>query len=259
MSEPEILSEGRVVLAKIVTLRWITSHAKQIFYTLCTLIALLVFLFSFSKKFMSNPVSDYVKVQTAFANWAGKESHDKALFKELSVPLSRHPELAARFGTLIAQRLLSLGETTLAKEYADAALKRTRALLSPYHALFAENTLRISQKEFTYALKAAHQLKKEMESDEKLWKEKKETSRILYAYNLLRIAALERETGSIEGERAAWEEVLSSAGWANRPHHPKTYDPESFQKLSANFQSGHVSLVEYIERRIRETLRYAVS
>lgn len=254
MNDPEILPEGRVALAKIVTLRWIASHVKQIFYAVCTLIALLIFLFTFSKKFMSSPVSEYVKVQTAFANWAGKESHDAALFKELSIPLARHPQLAARFGTLIAQRLLSLGETTLAKEYADATLKRTKALLSPYHALFAENTLRISQGELIPALKAAHQLKKAMESDEKLWRDKKETSRILYAYNLLRIAALEREAGSIAGERAAWEEVLSSAGWANRPHHPRTYDPETFQKLSANFQSGRVCLVEYIEKRLRETL-----
>jgi hypothetical protein len=250
MSKQEILSEGRVTLAKMLTLRWIATHAKQIFYAVCSMMALAIFLFSFSKKFISNPVSDYLKVQTAFTNWASKEAHDKDLFKELSVPLSRHPELAARFGTLIAQRLLTLGETQLAQEYADAAFQRTKTLLSPYHARFAENTLCISQGRLPDALKTAHQLKREMENDEKMWKEKKETARILYAYNLLRIAALEREAGSKEGERAAWEEILSSAGWASRPRHPKTYDPEAFQRLSANFQSGDISLIEYINKRL---------
>ena len=250
----ESLPEGRLALAKMMTPHWFVEQGKHILIASAAIAALLFFLFPLSKRFSSGR-ADYLKAETAFSTWAAQEKHDLALFKQVSDPLARHPELAAKFGTLIAQRLLTLGETKLAESYAQAALKRTHALLSPYHALFSENTLRISQGRLQEALEAAYQLKNRMAQDDVLWTNSGHATkggRALYAYNLLRIASLERETGSKNGEKAAWDEILYNAGWEGQTAHSKTYDPEAFKILAENFQTGDVSLVDFIQQRKKE-------
>lgn len=245
----ETLSEERNGMAKM--LEWILEHRKQFFYAICIGVLSVYCLFSIGKRFFGSS-SDYGKVDSAYSAWAQGEKHDPALFKDVKDPLSRHPELTAKFGTLIAQRMLTLGETKLAQDYALSALKRTKSLLSPYHAQFSQNTLLISQEKFADALAAAYQLKNAMGTDEQLWANKgpnMRSGRSLYAYNLLRIASLEREAGSKEGELKAWEELMQSAGWGGYTPHPKTYDPQSYQVLSENFKSGDVSLFEFIQQR----------
>lgn len=218
------LSEGRAALAKMMTAQWVIEHGKQLGYGAFAIAALLFLLLSWSKRF-SGSSSDYLKAEVAFSTWAAQDKHDLALFKEVNDPLKRHPELAAKFGTLIAQRLLALGEAKLAQDYAQAALQRTKALLCPHHALFSQNTLLISQGRLQEALQGAYALKEKMAGD---------ASNTLFAYNLLRIAALERETGAFDKEMAAWEEVLNCG---------------AFAQLSGNFQSGDVSLSDYIKQR----------
>lgn len=252
--EHEALSDGRVVLAKMMTAHWFVEHGKQIAYASVTIAALLIFLFSWSRR-STGERSDYLKAEAAFSTWAAQEKHDLALFKQVNEPIERHPELAAKFGTLIAQRLLALGEAKLAQGFAQAALKRTKALLSPYHSLFSENTLLISEGRLQEALSSAHQLKAQMADDEALWKEEGQsfkTGRALYAYNLLRIASLEREAGSIEGEMTAWQEMMQSAGWTKERGISRRCDPAAFKALSENFQSGDVTLVDFIRQRMKD-------
>jgi hypothetical protein len=253
-TQHESLPDGRVALAKMMTMHWIGEHGKQILSAALTIAIVLFLLFFLGKRFMGSDRSDYLKADAAFSTWVAQEKHDPGLFKQLSDPLVRYPELGAKFGTLIAQRLLTLGETKLAHEYAQAALARTKALLSPCHSLFSQNTLIISQGKFKEALEAAYHLKSIMAEDSALWANDKyplRSGRVLYAYNLIRIASLEREAGTKEGEIAAWEEVMRCAGWGARPPHPKTYDPEAFKTISQNFQSGEVSLWEYIQQRTK--------
>ncbi|HEY2810172.1 MAG TPA: hypothetical protein VGJ00_02125 [Rhabdochlamydiaceae bacterium] len=247
----DALSEGRVALAKLMTTQWFAAHGKQFFLALCAVAALCVFLFPWMRRYSNAGRSEYSQIEAAFSNWIVQGTHDPALFKKISDPISRHPELGVKFGTLIAQRLLSLGETKLAFEYAQAALKRTKALLCPYHALFSQNTLLISGGQLKEALASSYQLKKTLEEDEALWTHQGQAGggRALYAYNLVRIASLEREAGSYAGESAAWEEVMRCAGWGEYASRPKTYDPEAFKMVAENFQSGEVSLLDYIHQR----------
>ena len=121
---------------------------------------------------------------------------------------------------------------------------------------FSQNTLSISHGQLTEALQRAYELKKDMVEDEVFWKDQDAMTRTgaaLYAYNLLRIASLERELGSKEGELAAWEELMRSAGWGGYPPQHKTFDAETYHMLAQNFQNGEVSLVEYILQR-KQTL-----
>ena len=78
---------------------------------------------------------------------------------------------------------------------------------------------------------------------------------LLYAYNLIRIAALEKEVGSSAGELAAWDELLENAGWKSATSTSKMVDPEVYAVLQHTFQDGKLSLYDYIAKRKEELSR----
>ncbi len=253
----EQLPIGRVALARTITAEWVTEHSRTILIGLMSLILLAFFLFQVSGKLSTGKKSDYLEVQRAFTAWTAEEKQDPKLFAGLEKPLSRHPELEAKFGTHIAQRLLSLGDVRKAGQYATAALKRSHALTSSYYERFSRNTLAISQGKYPEALEEAKQMKAELEKDGAFWEKRDKlvhSGTLLYAYNLLRIAALERETGSKEGELKAWEELVSHAGWKGAPANPMTYDREAYSMLAQNFSEGDLTLLDFIEQRKKELI-----
>lgn len=251
----EQLPIGRAALAKVLCADWITEHSRTILLSFITLIMLAFFLFQLMSKFSAGKKSDYLEVQKAFTAWISQETEDQHLLKNLEKPLSRHPELQAKFGNQIAQRLLSLGDFNKADAYAKAALGRAQDLTSSYYSRFSRNTLMISQGKYLEALEEAKCLKIDLESDDAFWESRDKFIRsgtILYAYNLVRIASLERQLGSKEGELKAWEELVQNAGWKGLPANIKTYDPEAYTLLEQNFTQGDISLLDYIEQRKKE-------
>ncbi len=253
--EKDHLPMGRAALAKAFCAEWITEHGKTVLLSLVTLILLSFCLFRLMGKLGTDKKSDYLQVQKAFHAWAAKEVQDSLLLSNLEKPLRSHPELEAKFGTHIAQRLLSLGDVHKADSYAIAAFKRSKELTSPYYTRFSKNTLLISQEKYPEALVEAKQLKLELEKDDAFWEGRDKFVRsgaILYAYNLVRIASLERQVGSKEGELKAWDELVKNAGWKERPANLKTYDPEAYALLAQNFTQGDISLMDFIEQRRKE-------
>lgn len=246
---------GRAAFAKTICADWISEHSKTILLALGSLIVLSFCLFQLIAKFSTGKKSDYLEVQSAFGAWVSDEKQDPKTLKSLEIPLARHPELEAKFGTHIAQRLLCLGDVKKAGKYATAALNRATSLTSPYYERFSRNTLKISQGQFLPALEEAKRLKADLENDDAFWEGRDKFIRsgtILYAYNLARIAALERQIGSTEGELKAWDELVRCAGWKDSPSQIKTYDPEAYALLAQNFTQGDVSLLDYIEQRRKE-------
>jgi hypothetical protein len=253
----EQLTIGRAALAKAFCADWITENTKTILLSLLTLILLSFFLFQVMGKFSSGKKSDYLEVQKAFNTWVAGETQDHKLLKNLEKPLKRHPELQAKFGNQIAQRLLSLGEVAKADAYAKASLVRAQDLTSPYYSRFSRNTLAISQGKYAEALEEAKLLKIDLEKDDAFWESRDPFVRsgtILYAYNLVRIASLQRQLGSKDGELQAWEELVRNAGWKSQPPDLKTYDPAAYALLEENFTQGDITLLDYIEQRKKELI-----
>lgn len=251
----EQLPIGRAALAKALCADWISEHSKTILLSFITLIMLAFFLFQLMGKFSAGKKSDYLEIEQAFNAWVSQETEDRNLLKNLEKPLSRHPELQAKFGNQIAQRLLSLGDVNKADAYAKAALVRAQDLTSPYYSRFSRNTLMISQGKYSEALEEAKRLKIDLEKDDAFWETRDKFIRsgtILYAYNLMRIASLERELGSKDGELKAWEDLVQNAGWKSLPANMKTYDAEAWALLEQNFKQGSISLLDYIEQRKKE-------
>lgn len=252
IQDKDPLPIGRAAFAKAFCADWISDNSKIILLSFVTLIVLSFTLSQLMGKISMGKKSDYLEVHRAFRAWSANEGHDLKMLRSLEGPLSRHPELESKFGAHIAQRLLCFGDVKKADRYAKAALDRAGDLMSPYYERFSRNTLLISRGQFAPALEEANHFKLELENDDAFWEGRDKFVRsgtVLYAYNLVRIAALERQLGSNEGELRAWEELVSNAGWNDRPLNTKTYDPQAYELLAQNFKQGDVSLLDYIEQR----------
>lgn len=157
----------------------------------------------------------------------------------------------------LAQRCLALGDVEQAVLQARSSIEKTEGLTSAYYSRFRKTSLLIAGDNYVQALQDAKQLKADLEKDDLFWSQKDpmvKSGSILYAYNLMRIATLEHEVGSRADELRAWEELVDNAGWEKKPSNLKTYDPEAYGLLAANFQKGEVSLRDFIEER-RAALR----
>jgi hypothetical protein len=110
----------------------------------------------------------------------------------------------------------------------------------------------IAEGKLLEALAEAKGLKKRMEEDTAFWESRSTVVRhgsLLYAYNLLRIAMLEKAAGSSDGELAAWKELKQNAGWEAVQFTPRAYDPEAYVLIQQNFQKQDVSLQDFIKHR----------
>lgn len=250
----EHLPIGRAALAKTFCADWISDHSKIILSSFVALILLSFCLFQFSGKFLGGGKSDYLEAQNAFKAWTSNGSLSPKIPVALAKPLDRHPELKSKFGTHIAQRLIAFGEVKNSGQYAAASLKRSHDLKTPYYERFSQNTLSIVHGKYSSALEEAKRLKSDLEQDDVFWDSRDKFIRsgvILYAYNLVRIASLQKELGSKEGELMAWDELIKNSGWKELPVNKKMYDPEAYSHLAQNFTQGDVSLLDYIEQRRR--------
>ncbi|MES2122521.1 MAG: hypothetical protein V4492_07065 [Chlamydiota bacterium] len=248
----EPLLIGRAAFAKVLCVEWLTNHGKTILLSIATLIVATFSLYQIYNRIGSGARSGHFEAERAYQAWISKESGDAAQFQKVERALKGHPELKIKFGTQIAQRLVALGEVGKGSEYARAALHRTHDLSAGYYELFSKISLLVASGKYETALKASEEMKIQMEGDESFWQSRDpliHSGSALYAYNLVRIASLYQELGQKEKELAAWDELVSNAGWKGIPQDAKTFDPEAYTQLLQNFTLGDVSLLDYIEKR----------
>lgn len=250
----ERLTIGRAALAKGICREWISGHSKLILISFLTLIALSFCIYLVQSSLGGGSRLGRLETERAFQSWISSDSSGAAEWKELEKPLHRYPDLEAKFGAQIAQKLLAMGDIKKGEAYAKAVLKRAADLNTPFYSAFSNNTLAIASGKYREALAASEALKIQMLQDDAFWEGRDKIVRsgaALYAYNLLRIAMLYQRLGEKEAELQAWEELVQNAGWRGAPINPKTYDPEAYQALLENFTQGDLSLLDYIEQRKR--------
>jgi hypothetical protein len=236
---------GKFGFISLESVGWIRNHLTTIASAACVLV---IGLFGITRFLNVSSPDDFRIAESTYNKWEGQKGEQLANLQKI---LKRHPELHAKYDGAIAQKLLSSSETGLAASYGKAALKRMEGF-SPYYTDFTSCSLLISDNKLAEALESAKKLKSSMENDETFWQQKSQVVRhggILFAYNLLRIATLEKAVGTPEGELAAWREFKANAGWQEGQPTSKTYDPEAYQLIQENFQSDELSLLDYIRYR----------
>jgi len=236
---------GKFGFVKKQSIDWVKTHV----WTLAGLGAFLAVVAVGISKWMSgDPQADYLAADVAYNHWEGDKNEQ---FLKLQRLIRKHPELHAKYDGAIAQKLLSNSQKGLATSYGRATLKRIGDF-SPYYKQFSACSLMIADQKLEEALQEAKTLKALMDSDDKFWQQKSTVVRhgcILYAYNLLRIATLEKMAGTPTGELEAWAEMKKNAGWQGVQPTSRTYDPEAYLLIQQNFQNQEISLLDYIKYR----------
>ncbi len=236
---------GKFGFIKKESVDWMKNHLPMIGGgVLCTVVGLMGAFYWLR----GDSQGDFLAADIAYQRWEGQPGDH---FVRLQKLLKKHPELHAKYDGAIAQKLLGYSESGLAASYGKAALRRIGDF-SPYYTDFSRCSLLIAEGQLLEALDKAKTLKISMEKDDAFWEKKSEVVRhgcILFAYNLLRIAVLEKAAGTSEGELAAWQELKKNAGWDGSKPTSKTYDPEAYLLIQENFQSQDISLLDYIQYR----------
>lgn len=226
------------------------KHYKTILSSIMGGVLLLFLVYQLFHRFQGTSRTDYIEANSLFNEWFSAPKADKDSFQKLEKVISRHPELETKFGALIAERCLQLNDKTSAKKHALAAIKRTGS--SSYYEQFAKTSLQIADGKTKDALSASKGLKLEMEEDTAFWEKQDSLVRhgsLLYAFNLLRIAFLEKEAGTPITEMKAWEDFEKHLGSVNAGFMVKTDHPEAYQMLAQSFSDQNISLLDYIQHR----------
>lgn len=222
-------------------LDWFAHYGKTFLITVVALFAILLVIYQVSTGSHSQAETDYIQAESAFlAFQQGDEPLD-----DLERLTLKHPDLHAKYDALVAETLLIRGETAEALPLANATLKRTAGSTSPFFHNYAKTTLTISEEKYADALTEATALKGQMLSAT----ESDQIIDVLYIYNLLRIATLQKELGDTKAELNTWKEWKQLAdGEATEGK----IDPNAFRIVLGFFEGNVTSLPDYIASRERE-------
>ena len=207
---------------------WVVSIRNLIRYGIPAVLALTL-LISYAAFHKPEHQMDYLNAQKAFHEW---ENGDEEKLVSLEQMLHKHPELHGKYDAAIANHLFSIEKGLEAKGYAFQTLKRTHAS-APYHARYAKTTAAISEGKYQEALPEAESLKQELQGQE--------GTKVLYGFNLLRIAALQRELGNHDAERKELKEL--------QQYLADNKNDQELELLAKHFQTGNVGLDDYIAFR----------
>ena len=188
--------------------------------------------------------SEYIQAENDFRALSKETSPEPAkeeVYKRLASLLEKHPELQAKYDGPLAQILLNHHDLPLAKEPAN----RTFARIESNHLEFQENYARtsflIGEKNYAEALSQALQLKEQLLAE----KNPADFGKMLYLFNLLRIAIMNQLLGHQAEEYLAWQAFKES------PLQKAGVDPQTFNKMITQLGDGKDSLLNYIEARER--------
>lgn len=123
---------------------------------------------------------------------------------------------------------------------------RLGELIPPYYVEFSSATKAIQSGKMEEALHAARALNVKLQKDTAFWDAQDKMVRsgdLLYAYNLLRLATLEREVGTPTGELTALNECLN--------HMKQADEAEAWAMVGHSMQDGSISLKDYLMQRKR--------
>lgn len=234
--------------------QWLVDNGKSIPYVFIATIILIAIAFKFTTGKASRAESNYLLAENYFImlnqSLHGQSDPEATItsLEKLKEITNTYPELHSRYDALIAQLLIAMNNPEEAKEYAERSIDRTaQDNLSTYNN-FSKTTMLIADGAYNQALVESKSLKTSMlqsfttstfQDDEN-----QNFTANLFAYNLLRIAMLEKEAGTPDGEKEAWKEWKK---YAENSNHPVL--TEAFTTIDRQLKEGEFSLNQYIKAR----------
>ena len=259
IQDKDLIPISGFAVFKSKSIDWIIEYKNIILYSICGLLVFLFVFFQIFSNFQRKSQNDFIKANFSFQQWVSSSEHKPEVFELLNKVIKRHPELHPKFDGLIVERLLGRDKVDEASAYVKPMFERIKEVC-PYHAAFASTSLNIAQGKLQDALMQSKKLKTTMENDASFWESQNKFPRygsILYAYNLLRIALLQKNTGTSKDELSAWNELQKIAGWSEEGSNDSIYyDPEAYHLLEKNFRIGSISILDYIQHRKNELSKF---
>jgi hypothetical protein len=241
----DFLDDGQIT-------EWFSEHGKNILYALMGIIGLLVIIYALSSSQNNKAEQEYIQAANDFTYFSKVNNvSDPALtanaLDRLKGIMSNHPELNAVYGGAIAQTLLNRSQTEEAKPYAAATLARVKSNNLPFYNEYAENTLLISQQNYSQALEKSQALQQKMIQDIESPAHEYSFGDELFALNLLRIAMLQQATNN-PAELQTWQEWKGYAGLGGTAP-AVNVDSQAFRTVVQQLAVGSISIPDYISHR----------
>ena len=227
-------------LMDLPAMQWLKDHKKQISYGALLFCIFLIFIYRLIASQTAKAEANYL----AMANAASIVSNPDASSEKRAVALTDlrklledSPNLQAKYDGLIAQQLLLEKKIDEATPYINQTLSRVKGEDSPYYIDFSKTSVTLAGGKKEEALKEAYLLR------DKMLQVKPEDSStqfggVLYAFNLIRIALLEKDFQNKELEQKAWQELQQMSD--SKSSFP--ISKQDFQRVMTHFDNEGAKL-----------------
>lgn len=210
--------------------QWAIANGKQIAYWALIAMLLLFTAYRYLASAAVQSEQEFITAESSMQTLASGNDTQESLQK-LQTILKKHPELHAKYDGAIAQALLSAQNPTEAAPYAERTLQRTQGETPAPYLDYASTTLLIANGKYDEALKAAQSLKSNTEYP------------TLYAFNLLRIAFLNRELKNAQAEKTAWAEVKE----LTEGTHAVKISPVEMRRILSHYNTQGIPIESFIQ------------
>ncbi len=197
----------------------IKEHSKALTWILSFLVVASALSYRLTKQREAGLERDYLNAQAAFEKL---QKGDSASFSQLFDVCKRRTNLRSAFAPAMAAHLIAQKRLEEARPFLPAPSKG-------WHGRYAQTSLVIAEQEYVGALAEAQAL------HEELLKSGSDHTALLLAFNLVRIATLERKVGTKEGELKALQ---------------------TFDRLDNTVKSSLFSLISEQDASLKEYLSY---
>lgn len=215
--------------------QFLIKNSRQIGYGVVILFLLIVLAYRFLAYRSYEAEKDFILAKEAVLSLNDPEKEESSLATLQSI-LNQHKDLQAKYDGIIGQTLLTQGKTEIAKPYIERTLNRVKGEASPLDQDFAKTSLLIAEGDLNEALKNAYLLKDKM-------LEMVSPSSTLFAFNLIRIAFLEKAVQNHAAEQKAWEELKAM----QEPSYPIKITPYELGRIMTHFDDQEASLKDYTQ------------
>lgn len=214
-------------------IEWLSSNKKILLISFFSLIVILIIGVRVAAAWSSGNEVDFFRADVAFNQFENAKSLDAqvAALEELTGIMKHHPELGAKFDGPLAQTFFLENETLKGESFITPIFARTKSEHFTLYQDYTKTSVAIGLKQYPEAVEQTKQLAavlKQLHSEENI---------LLEVFTLVRLAMLYEQTGESASERGAWEEMQN--------------DPRLSSALAQAMQTEEISLVHYMEERIR--------
>lgn len=217
----------------------IREHQKPISYILLALFLGVVLLYRMLAGQTSRAEHDYISLSESSAilnNPQASTDKREAALNDMIALLNRYPATQAKYDGMIAEQLLIENKSSEALPLINRTLNRVTDTASPFVIDYAKTSVLLAEGKEEEGVQAAYLLR------QKMLDEKSPHGGVIYAFNLVRIALLEKQLNHRDLELKAWNELKDMANSS----HPVKISSQNLQRVMTHLDNEGAQLSSYI-------------